>query len=116
MQRFKIMGLFGARVRSVAPAEAWDAQRAGTLLIVDVRQPPEWRSGFVPGAARIPLPEISRRTAELPEGGALAFLCRSGHRSVLAARHARRGGHDVVSIRGGMAAWAAAGLPVLGPD
>jgi rhodanese-related sulfurtransferase len=110
------MGLFGRRVRSVAPIEAWDAQRAGTLLIVDVRQPQEWRSGVVPGAARIPLPELSRRTAELPEGNALAFLCRSGHRSVLAARHARRRGHEVVSIRGGMAAWSAECLPVSRPD
>jgi len=40
---------------------------------------------------------------------------RSGHRSLLAARHARRDGIDVVSISGGMLAWSDAGLPTSTP-
>ena len=110
------MGLFGGRAGSIEPADAWEAQRAGTLVIVDVRQPQEWGSGVVPGAARIPLPEIARRIHELPPEGTVAFLCRSGHRSLLAARYARRGRAEVVSISGGMTSWAAARLPVSRPD
>src|SRR5664280_399032 len=106
------MGLFGPRARTIEPAQAWEAQGAGELVIVDVRQPQECTSGVAPGAARIPLPELPRRIGELPQGITLAFLCRSGHRSVLAARSARRSRADVVSIRGGMASWAAARLPV----
>ena len=109
-------GLFGRRARAIAPAEAWDAHRAGTLIIIDVRQPQEWGSGVVPGATRVPLPELSRRIGELPQGAALAFICRSGHRSTLAARYGRRKRGDVVSIRGGMASWAAEGLPLSRPD
>jgi rhodanese-related sulfurtransferase len=109
------MALFRQRTRLLDPADAWEGQRVGTLVIVDVRQRREWNSGVVPGAERIPLSELSRRVDELPQDVALAFLCRSGHRSLLAARQARRRGAQVASIRGGMAAWGAADLPVSEP-
>jgi rhodanese-related sulfurtransferase len=103
--------LFARKTKTLAPAEAGQAHRDGDLVLVDVRQSQEWRSGVVPGALRIPLHELSHRIGELPSEGRVAFVCRSGHRSLLAARQARRRGIDVASVKGGMIAWSAAGLP-----
>jgi hydroxyacylglutathione hydrolase len=108
--------LFGRKTKTLAPAEAWAAHGERGLVLVDVRQPQEWRSGVVPGALRVPLHELSHRIGELPSEGTVAFVCRSGHRSLLAARRARRRGIDVASVKGGMVAWSAAGMPTLTPD
>lgn len=41
------------------------------------------------------------------------MICRSGHRSQRAVRLLAERGADAVDVRGGMNAWAAAGLPVI---
>jgi rhodanese-related sulfurtransferase len=107
--------LFGRKARRLAPTEAWAAHGERDLVLVDVRQPHEWRSGVVPGALLIPLTELSRRLGELPRDSTVAFVCRSGHRSLLAARRARRRGIEVVSIEGGLIAWNDAHLPTSTP-
>jgi rhodanese-related sulfurtransferase len=107
--------LFASKIKTLPPTEAWEAHHRNDLVLVDIRERPEWRSGVVTGALRIPLHELSRRIGELPREKTVAFLCRSGHRSLLAARQARRGGIDVVSISGGMLAWSDAGLPTSTP-
>ena len=107
--------LFAHKIKTLTPAEAWEAHQRNDLVLVDVRERPEWRSGVVSGALRIPLHELSRRIEELPRENTVAFICRSGHCSTLAARQARRRGIDVVSISGGMIAWSTAGLPTSTP-
>jgi rhodanese-related sulfurtransferase len=110
----KVM-LFTRKIRTLSPSETWTAHQGNGLVLVDVRQQPEWRSGVVSGALLIPLNELPRRLGELPREKTVAFICRSGHRSALAARQARRHGLDVVSVTGGMTAWQKAGLPTSAP-
>ena len=107
--------LFKRKITTLSPSEAWEAHQRKDLVLVDVRQQPEWRSGVVSGVLLIPLSELPRRLGELPLEKTIAFLCRSGHRSTLAARQARRHGFDVASVRGGMTAWNKAGLPSTTP-
>ncbi len=107
--------LFARKIKTLIPAEAWEAHERNDLVLVDVRERPEWRSGVVSGAQRIPLHELSHRIEELPREKTVAFICRSGHRSTLAARQARRRDIDVVNISGGMIAWNTAGLPTSTP-
>ncbi len=107
--------LFARKVKTLSPTEAWEAHHRDDLVLVDVRQRGEWRSGVASGALQIPLHELSRRLDELPRDSTVAFVCRSGHRSLLAARRARRRGIDVVSVKGGMIAWNDAHLPTSTP-
>jgi Rhodanese-like domain len=72
--------LFARKIKTLTPAEAWEAHQRNDLVLVDVRERPEWRSGVVSGALRIPLHELSRRIEELPRENMVAFICRSGHR------------------------------------
>ncbi len=108
--------LFARKITTLTPTETWETCRSNGVVLVDVRQPQEWRSGVVAGALLIPLNELARRIEELPRQSTVAFLCRSGHRSTLAARQARRHGIDVVSVKGGMIAWNKAGLPTATPS
>ena len=108
-----LSGLWGKRVGQIAPAEAYRRLQADEqVVIVDVRQPVETRAGSVPGAVLIPLTEFGRRLGELPRDRPILTICRSGHRSPLAARWLRRAGYNVVNVDGGTMAWQAAGLPM----
>ena len=51
--------LFGRRITTLPPTETWEAHNRNGLVLVDVRQRPEWRSGVVSGALLIPLNETS---------------------------------------------------------
>jgi rhodanese-related sulfurtransferase len=83
-----------------------------TVIIVDVRQPSETKSGVVPGAVLIPLTEFDQRMSELPRGKPILTICQSSHRSPFAARKLSGAGYDVCNVSGGMNAWRKAGLPV----
>lgn len=96
----------------VAPAEARRRQAAGGVLI-DVREPSEWRNGHAPGAALIPLGELPTRLGEVPRDREVLLICRSGNRSGQAQRLLQARGYTrVVNVAGGMLAWERAGLPV----
>jgi rhodanese-related sulfurtransferase len=50
---------------------------------------------------------------ELPTQRPVIAVCRSGHRSARAARFLAGHGLGAANLKGGMSAWAAAGLPVV---
>jgi len=105
--------LLAGKVRSVSPDEAYrQLQVDARVVIVDVRQPVEARAGVIPGAVLIPLTEFSSRLEELPRDRPILTICRSSHRSPIAARQLKRAGYDVTNVSGGMIAWERAGLPV----
>ena len=107
--------LWGPRVGRIRPQEAYRRLREDPrVVIVDVREAVETRAGSVPGAVLIPLSAFGRRLGELPRDRPILTICRSGHRSPLAARQLRAAGYDVTDVDGGTMAWERAGLP-LGP-
>jgi rhodanese-related sulfurtransferase len=104
------------RLITVTAAEAAAAMRRGELQLVDVREPAELAEARVDGATHIPLGELQRRLVELDRTGKVAFLCRSGSRSGIATRMAATAGLDAANVRGGVVAWARAGLPLVSGD
>lgn len=105
------MGLFGKR-DGIAAADAAKLLERGEALLLDVREPGEWRAGHAPGATHIPLGELGQRYTELPRGRRIVAVCRSGSRSALATRSLREAGLQVDNLDGGMKAWQKAGLPL----
>ncbi|MEU6172853.1 rhodanese-like domain-containing protein [Streptantibioticus parmotrematis] len=95
--------------------EADALMRAGRAVLLDVREEDEWRAGHAPGAVLSPLSGPCR-APELTAGQLLIAVCRSGRRSALVAERLRAAGTPVRNLRGGMGAWAGAGLPVRRPD
>jgi hydroxyacylglutathione hydrolase len=85
----------------------------GSSRVVDVRRAPEWDGGHIAGAVALPLAELAASENRVP-GGPVAVICAGGYRSSIAASLLLRSGRrDVVNVVGGMAAWTAAGLPVM---
>jgi len=89
--------------RRVSGSEAQRLVGAGAAL-VDVRTPGEFASGHLPEAVNMPLHELGRRVAELPEDRPIVVYCRSGARSARAAGMLKRAGRDVHDL-GPQHAW-----------
>lgn len=99
----------------VDPGIAAELIPKSTLL--DVRNPEEYAAGTVAGADNIPLPSLADGVALplLPDDreAPIVTLCKVGERSLHALLLLKAlGYHNVKSVRGGMNAWTAAGLPV----
>ncbi len=95
------------------PAAAASGAADGTLLLVDVREPDEFRQLRAPGAQPVPLGQLTAHLGPLAAAGKpVAFVCRSGSRSAMATRQARQAGIDAHNVTGGMLAWERQGLPV----
>ena len=107
-----LSGLFGRQYTSIGPTEASSRVDRGAVLL-DVREPAEWRAGHAPKARHIPLSDLDRRCKELPAGREIVTVWRSGNRSARAAGILAADGHTVLNLSGGMRAWSAAGLPVV---
>ena len=86
------------------------------LQVVDVRNPGEVQgTGTVPGAATIPLPQLTARFGELDPSVPTVVYCAGGYRSSIAASALRaRGFTDVSDLLGGIGAWSASGRDLAG--
>jgi hydroxyacylglutathione hydrolase len=82
----------------------------GSLIVLDVREPFEFRYGHVPGARLLPSGEAWSRLDEVPPGP-LAVVCGDQTRSATVASMLQRAGHDVSLVMGGMVDWLERGYP-----
>ncbi len=96
-----------------------DAERARDLLaaddppaLVDIREGWELESGTIHGSEHIPMGDVGARL-DPQRDRHIVLYCSHGNRSLRLAQamHAH-GFEDVVSLAGGITAWAEAGLPV----
>ncbi len=84
------------------------------LFLLDVRGGAEWKSGHLAGAMHIYVGNLEQRISEVPKDKPVAVYCESGNRSGLAASILLRAGYPrVYSVPGSIAAWKAAGFPVV---
>lgn len=82
------------------------------VLVVDVRQPEEYREGHIAGSKLIPLGEFSQRVNELPKNKEIICVCASGSRSRSATKFLVNAGYNAFDMQGGMFMWQRSKLPV----
>jgi hydroxyacylglutathione hydrolase len=88
-------------------------QHEPDLVVVDVREPAEWREGHIPGARHIPMRQIVARLEEIPRDRRVVLTCAGGTRSSLVGSVLlARGFTDLLNVWGGTTGWVQAGLPV----
>ena len=109
-----------ARIQEVL-VEAAEAAIAQADVLIDVREPDEYRQGHLPGAINLPRGllefQLSAQPALEPRDLRVVLYCKTSGRAALAACAMHDMGYlDVRSIAGGFDAWAAAGKPVARPD
>lgn len=83
-------------------------------VVVDVREPEEYRQGHLAGSILLPLRTLYEEVHQLPRDRTLLVVDRSGRRTARAMQTLRE--LDFVSfygLKGGVLAWRAAGLPLV---
>jgi rhodanese-related sulfurtransferase len=88
--------------------------RDGSVTVLDVRPPEEFRAAHLPGALSIPLKELERRLSELPHDREIVAYCR-GPYCVLAMEAVdilRERGFAAFRLEDGVRDWQAKGFPV----
>lgn len=103
-------------IREVSPDEARQRLEAGAVAL-DVREADEVAAGHLPDAVHIARglleAQIGEHEALRDTGTPVVAYCRVGNRSALAAKTLQDLGYrDVVSLAGGIQAWAQAGHEV----
>jgi rhodanese-related sulfurtransferase len=83
----------------------------GSITLVDVREPPEFAAGHIPGAVSLPLSTFD--PSAIPDGKRVVFSCATGIRSARAVEFAQALGRDIREhYRGGFKDWVSAGEPI----
>ena len=91
-----------------------DEARPSRPFVLDVRTESEWDSGHIDGAHHIHGGKLEERYGEVPRDRPVAVVCGSGYRASIASSFLKREGYEnVTNVLGGMAAWKAAGLPMV---
>ena len=109
-----------SRVQEV-PADQADEALLRADLLLDVREADEFASGHLPGAVHISRGLLEFKLSGTPALAArdlkVVLYCKTGGRAALAAAAMKDMGYlDVVSIAGGIDAWATTGRPVVKPE
>jgi rhodanese-related sulfurtransferase/transcriptional regulator with XRE-family HTH domain len=103
-------------VRTIGSREAQALMDAGTVELVDVREPGEFATGHLPGARLVPLGDLKQNFAAAGLKGPVLFVCAKGGRSNTAAELALANGlSEIYSLAGGTSGWVAEGHPVETP-
>ena len=98
-----------------------DTRIAQADILIDVREPEEYRQGHIPGAINMPRGllefQISGQPALQSRDIAIVLYCKTSGRAALAARSLQEMGYlNISSIYGGFDAWAAANKPITKPS
>jgi rhodanese-related sulfurtransferase len=102
-------------VNEIGTLDATQLMNRKNAIVLDVRDGTEFASGHIKGARNIPLNELDTRVEELKKFKEKPIIvsCRTGTRSGAAIRALRK--HEfaqVFSLKGGVAAWEQASLPL----
>lgn len=107
--------LLGPGAKQVGALEAVQLINRRDALVLDVRESGEYAAGHLPNAKHIPASALAARLKDLEKfkGRPIVVTCASGARSTLTCGTLKKQGfEEVFALRGGIAAWEQAGMPV----
>jgi molybdopterin/thiamine biosynthesis adenylyltransferase/rhodanese-related sulfurtransferase len=107
------------RIEELDPAAAREEIERGDVALVDTREPNEYMEAHIDGAELVRPVDVADRIEQVvPDRSRRVILyCASGNRSARAADQLRELGYEKpASVRGGIKAWEAQGLPVVMPE
>ena len=103
------------RTREVGVADAVHLINRRDAVIVDVREPHEFKSGHIPNARNIPIGQLNDRMKELDKfkDRPVLLVCQTGQRSgQMCTSLVNAGFSEATGLAGGMGAWQQANMPV----
>ena len=100
------MLFFGPRIKTVSTGQLAERMKAGKVVLIDVREPYEFKAGHVPKAVNVPLGQVKARAGEFDPVAETYVICQSGSRSRSATKTLVKAGFtNVASVNGGTSAW-----------
>jgi len=100
------------RYETAEPSELVGRIKSGDVILLDVRSEAEWKAGHIPCAEHHFLGRLPEELDSLRGDATYVTQCQSSARSAIAASILQAGGVAVVDMKGGIAEWKEAGLPV----
>lgn len=105
--------------QNITALEADKILKTGEALLIDVRQPEEFKERHIPYAISLPLDTIKDdfKKLEIPATRKLIFQCLKGKRGEMACTAISETydmPNEIYNIEGGIGAWEEAGLPIIG--
>ena len=95
-------GMVAANVlRDDVQLSHWEDLGKEKIMVLDVREPSEYKKGHIDGAVNIPLNDLRKRMGEIPKDREVWAHCLEGQRSYYAARVLSQYGYDIKNISGG---------------
>ena len=105
------------RGRQLSPLQATQLiNRGKTTAVIDVRGADAYAAGHLRDARHIPLADLATRASELDKAKikTVIVIDQDGKQADKAARQLKTAGfEDIYGLEGGVAAWTAAGLPLI---
>lgn len=99
-------------LQELSPAEILAKLADRSIMLIDVREPDEYRAENIRGAQLYPLSTFDPAALPSPDSCNVVFHCGSGKRSAMAvAKCLEQGIAHTAHMTGGIQAWKAAGLP-----
>ena len=97
-----IAGMVAANVlRNDVQLSHWEDLGKEKIMLLDVRDPSEYKEGHIGGAVNIPLNDLRKRMGEIPKDREVWAHCLEGQRSYYAARVLSQYGYDIKNLSGG---------------
>lgn len=103
------------RAAEVGTLEAVQLINRRDAIVIDVRETGDFEAGHIANARHVPEAQLSERIGELEKFKARPIIvsCRTGTRAPAVADTLRkRGFGEAFALRGGIAAWQQAGMPL----
>jgi rhodanese-related sulfurtransferase len=101
-------------IETLEPVEVARLFESGKIVLIDVREPAEYAAERIHGALLFPLSTFDASALPPDDPRRVVFHCGSGKRSLAAAQKRLAAGQShAAHMGGGIAAWKAAGLPVI---
>jgi rhodanese-related sulfurtransferase len=87
--------------------------KGGSVFLLDVRTPEEYRQGHLQGAVLIPISEIEKRVGDVPPNKKIVVYCAVGSRSrQVAGFLTSKGYREVYDMKDGIIGWYRNGFPI----
>lgn len=93
-----------SKIKSITPSELKQLL-PNKPVILDVREVDEYQAGHIPSAQNVPLSGLPDNISQVSAPQHWYLICRSGRRSLRAARILRKAGYQVINVSGGMLSW-----------
>ncbi|MBA4601932.1 rhodanese-like domain-containing protein [Thermoactinomyces mirandus] len=96
-------------IQTIGSDELENIRKKQKILLIDVREKHEFKSGHIPGAINIPLSQkqtLLTKSSDWNKNKPIYLYCQSGSRSGMAARQLRKlGFRQVFHLKGGLLSW-----------